>query len=157
MDDRSRKVLSKLQAQCARREYCLSDIREKVRKALDSEDEASDVLDALLKDGFVSDARYASAFAREKASISGWGPVKIRYALSAKRISREIIDSALEAVDENTADSRLRRLLDTKWKSLTSGCRTAPEDAKLKLIRFALGRGYSYEQLQPLLKEYQAI
>ena len=31
MDDKARKVLDSLQAQCARREYCVSDIR---RKAL---------------------------------------------------------------------------------------------------------------------------
>ena len=79
MDDKARKVLDSLQAQCARREYCVSDIRLKAVRKLDGDTQAAEeIVESLVADRFVSDLRYAGAFAREKASLSGWGPVKIR-------------------------------------------------------------------------------
>ena len=90
----------------------------------------------------MDDLRYASAFARDKASIQGWGEVKIRYMLSAKRISREVIDQALSEIDTERASSKLQKLLETKYRSL----RDDPQ-CRLKLLRFALGRGYGYDEV----------
>lgn len=72
--DKYKKVLDKIQAQCVRREYCTSDIRAKVLKAVEGDEEMADeMVAALVADKFVDDLRYASAFAREKSAISGWG------------------------------------------------------------------------------------
>ena len=135
------KILSSLQARCAKREYCSQDIYEKALKLFES---ARKALESLREDGFVSDLRYASAFAREKAAISGWGPVKIRFALSAKRIEKEVIDQALGEIEAPRADARMRSLLENKWKTLAGD-----PQAKLKLIRFALSRGYDYDTVAP--------
>ena len=75
-------------------------------------------MESLVADRFVSDLRYASAFAREKASLSGWGPVKIRFALSGKGIARQVIDEAIGGIDTEKAAGRLRQLLESKWKTL---------------------------------------
>ena len=147
MDDKVKKVLKALEAQCAKREYCTSDIRHKAMTRLEGDsDAAQEVVDSLVKDGFVDDLRYASAFAREKSSITGWGPVKIRYALSAKGVARQAIDSALEETDASKADARLQKLLEAKKKTLEGD-----PQARLKLIRFALSRGYEYEDIRELL------
>ena len=96
-------ILSKLQALCVKREYCRYDIAQKAQKLLkdehNPEEKLQAMVDSLVEDGFVSDLRYSSAYAREKASISGWGPIKIRTALLAKRIERSVIDEALGEVD----------------------------------------------------------
>ena len=54
------------------------------------------IVAALVEDGYADDRRYAAAFAREKSSITGWGPVKIRMALSAKGISGEMADEVAQ-------------------------------------------------------------
>ena len=142
-----KKVLSSLQRQCARREYCSEDIRQKALKALDGDAQAaSEMLEALLADGYVSDLRHASAYAREKAAIGGWGPIKIRYALRAKKISSETINEALQEIDCSAADARLERLIQAKKKSLEGD-----PQMKLKLIKFALSRGYEYDKVASLL------
>ena len=147
MDEQAKKVLSRLEAQCSRREYCSGDVLSKAVKALDGNaDQAAEILDSLIKDGFVSDGRYASAYAREKAQIDGWGPIKIRHALSVKGIGREVIDAALQEVDDPAATARLERLLASKARSLEGD-----PQARLKLIRFALSRGYEYSQVQKLV------
>ena len=140
-------MLSRLQAQCSRREYCSGDVLAKALKALDGNAAlAGEVLDSLVADGFLSDARYASAFAREKAQLDGWGPIKIRHALALKGISREVADTALLEIDEPTADGRLERLMAAKAKLLQGD-----PQARLKLIRYALSRGYEYNQIQKYL------
>ena len=74
-----KKVLERLQRQCARMEYCVSDIRRKALKAMEGDADAADrIVASLVKDRFVDDRRFAAAFAREKSALQGWGTVKIR-------------------------------------------------------------------------------
>lgn len=145
-------VLDKLQALCVKREYCTSDI---YRKALalckddpDARQKASDLVEALVKDKFVDDLRYSCAYAREKSSLNGWGPLKIRTMLMAKRIDMDIIKQALSEADSSKAERRLEAVLAGKWKTL----RDDPQ-GKYKLIRFALSRGYEYEVIRPLVEK----
>ena len=148
MEERLLQILNRLQAQCARREYCRADVRQKALKALEGDvARAETVVASLVADQFVDDLRYASAFAREKASLTGWGPVKISYALSAKGIDRDTIRQALEEIDGAAADRKMETVLRAKWKTLAED----PE-GKLKLLKFGLGRGYEYNALQDLVK-----
>ena len=149
MTDEAKKLLDRLQNLCARQECCSADMLQKALKALDYDRAAAqEVVDALVSDGYVDDARYAAAFAREKSSITGWGPVKIKFALAAKGIKGETAQAALEEIDPGKADSKLRKLLENKWKAL----REDPQ-GKLKLIKFALSRGYEYEQIREVIEE----
>ena len=148
MDEKQLQVLNRLQAQCARREYCRADIRMKALKALEGDVAGAEaVVASLVADKFVDDLRYASAFAREKSSLTGWGPVKIGYALAAKGIDRDTVRRALEEIDSPSADRKMEAVLRAKWRTLAED----PE-GKLKLLKFGLGRGYEYNALQDLVK-----
>jgi len=145
------KLLSRLQRLCAKSEHCSADIYRKALNALsestsDREAQAREIVASLIADGYLSDERYASAFARDKASICGWGPIKIRYALRSKDIPAETISAALADIDTTQADTRLERLLEAKRKALQGD-----PQARLKLIRFALSRGYDYDTISKLL------
>ena len=143
------KLLDRLRRLCSRREYCMSDILKKATTALDGDKEAAaKVLDVLVAEKYVDDLRYATAYAREKAMISGWGETKIRYMLSAKRIDRSLVDQALTEIDSSKADSRLQKLLENKAKILK-----ADPQIRLKLLRFALGRGYQYDDVVRVLQD----
>lgn len=145
--DTADKILNNLRRQCSRREYCTADVLKKAEKALDGDhQQAVKVLNVLVEEKYVDDRRYAAAFARDKSSIAGWGAVKIRYMLSAKGISKDIISEALEEVDVRKADDRLRKLLENKDRSLKED-----PQRKMKLLRFALGRGYSYDEVSAIL------
>ena len=119
----------------------------KALKALEGDRHAAEqVLETLVAEKYVDDLRYALAYCRDKASLSGWGEVKIRYMLSAKGISRELIAEALEEIDSNRAQDRLNRLLQTKYKSIKDD-----PQCRLKLLRYALGRGYSYDEVSSVI------
>ncbi len=148
MDDFA-KVLDRLQAQCVKREYCRSDIFRKALTAFEGDKDAAERLVAsLVEDRFVDDSRYAAAFAREKARLSGWGAVKISFALSAKGISKAVISGALKEVDPDEADSRMAAVLEAKYRTLKGD----PQE-KFKLIKFGLTRGYEYEKIAPVVDE----
>ena len=143
------KITDRLRRLCSRREYCTSDILKKAVTALDGDKEAAaKVLEVLVSEKYVDDLRYATAYAREKAMIAGWGETKIRYMLSAKRIDRSLVDQALTEIDAGKADSRLQKLLENKAKILK-----ADPQIRLKLLRFALGRGYQYDDVVRVLQD----
>lgn len=142
-----KKVLGRLQTQCSKREYCSSEILAKAVKMLEGDSEAAaQVLESLVADKYVSDLRYASAFAREKSSIQGWGKVKIAYMLSAKGISRDTINEAFEDIDDDSASRKLENVIRVKYRLLADD-----PQCKLKLLRFALGRGYSYDEVKNII------
>ena len=119
----------------------------KALKALDGDrDKAEKVVETLVKEKFIDDLRYSSAFARDKASLAGWGQTKIRYMLSAKGISKEVMTAALGEIDGEKAADKLERLMANKFKSLKDD-----PQCRLKMLRFALGRGYDYEEASSVL------
>lgn len=144
-----RKVADRLRRLCSRREYCSNDILRKAMDAMGGDREtAIKILDELVRDRYVDDFRYAAAFSRDKSSIFGWGVTKIRYALSAKGISREVIDEALCEIDTSSAMARLDKLLENKYR----GLKEDPQ-CKLKMLRFGLGRGYSYNEVEAAVRK----
>ena len=144
------KALDKMRRLCSRREYCVSDIRAKLMKELDGDVQKVETAINKLKDEkYVDDQRYATAYARDKASISGWGATKIRYMLSAKGVAKDVISEALNEVDEVKASTRLEKLLENKYKSLKDD-----PQWKIKLLRFALGRGYSYDEVNDQIQRF---
>lgn len=141
------KVADRMRALCSRREYCRKDILKKVMTALDGDAaKAEEVVGKLVEERYVDDRRYAAAFARDKASIAGWGAAKIRYMLAAKGVDREIIASALEDVDVSRADARLEKLMENKARSLKDD-----PQRRIKLLRFGVGRGYGYEEVSSVI------
>lgn len=142
------KVLDRMRNLCSRREYCRADIMKKAMSALDCDREkAEKVIEILVAEKYIDELRYASAFARDKSSISGWGETKIRYMLSSKGVPREVIDKALEEIDESKAMTRLEKLMENKYRSLKDD-----PQCRLKMLRFGLGRGYGYDEVSEVLE-----
>ena len=148
MDEK--KVLDRLQRLCSRAEYCSFDISRKALKSLEGDEKAAArVVESLVRDRYVDDARYARAYARDKFSLQGWGPVKIRYALRMKGITGSIADEAIaEAGTEENARARMEKLLSARARTLKGD-----PAAKPKLLRYAIGRGFTYDQVLPVVEK----
>lgn len=141
------KCLSRLQRLCSKAEYCRSQMYTKALRDLEGDaDAAKRVVDSLVADRYVDDARYASAFAREKSSIQGWGPVKIRFQLRSKGISDADIASGMSEIEEPKAARKLESVLAAKYRTLQGD-----PQCKLKLLKFALSRGYEYQEVSSIL------
>lgn len=147
-DPDPKKLLERYERQCARMEYCSSDIRRKALKALGGDaDAAEKIVASLVKDGFVDDRRYAGAFVREKSALQGWGEAKLRFMLAGKGISRDVIADALTEIDEEKASARLEKLLQAKARTLEGD-----PAFRLKLLKFGLSRGYAYDEVDAAIR-----
>ena len=103
---------------------------------------------SLVEDRYVDDARYASAYAREKATIQGWGPVKIRFQLRGKGIADAVITEALQEIEPVKAGDKLERLLTAKARTLKGD-----PQFRLKLLKFGLTRGYEYDETEAVVSK----
>ena len=131
-----------LAALCARSEHCQWEMLEKMRRwELDDAAQAR-VMARLVKERYVDDERYARAFVKDKVRYNKWGRRKVEQALWQKRIDDDIRERVLDEVDEEEYLNVLRPLLKQKRKSIKAG-----NDYELnqKLVRFALGRGFTYD------------
>lgn len=154
------KALERLQVLCSKKEVCSGQVRKKLQEwsmknVRDGKDPFPDnavsaIICRLVEDKFVDDARFAEAYVRDKARFSKWGKVKISYNLRALGISGEVVHCALENNSGLFSEEQLEALLKKKWSMLHNG--DAPEKKKEKLLRFALGRGFGYDQIIPVLK-----
>jgi regulatory protein len=143
-NDEKTRMLGRMMRLCAGRECCRSEIRRKL-SGLPAAD-VQDILDTLCREGYLDDARYARAFAHDKSALQGWGSLKIRLALQQKQIDADVIATALESIDLPAADARMEQLLRAKWKALAREEDPARKEARF--FRYALGRGYGYEEIK---------
>lgn len=131
-----------LAALCARSEHCQWEMLEKMRRWELDDAAQSRVMTRLVKERYVDDERYARAFVKDKVRYNKWGRRKVEQALWQKRIADDIRERVLDEVDEEEYLNVLRPLLKQKRKSIKAG-----NDYELnqKLVRFALGRGFTYD------------
>lgn len=137
-----------LTALCAQAEHCQWEMTEKMRRwGLDDEAQAR-VMQRLVQERYVDDARYARAFVKDKVRYNKWGRRKVEQALWQKHIDEDISQQALDEVDDEEYLDVLRPLLAQKRKTTR-----AANDYELnqKLVRFALGRGFTYDIIRQCL------
>ena len=71
------------------REYCVSEINSLLgRWGATDEETRTEIINKLIEERFIDEARYCRAFARDHFRYSQWGRVKITMVLKAKKISR---------------------------------------------------------------------
>lgn len=133
-------------ARCAAAEQCTADWRRKFATYGLTREDAEALLDRLIDEGFIDDARYARAYVHDKVNYDHWGPLKVRAGLAAKSIPARDIDDALADIPSETWDANLRAALRAKARTLHVDEQTEPEAqraVKQKLLRFAASRGYA--------------
>ena len=143
-------ALGRLRELCSRSEYCTNDMAQKLYRWGIGADTASKIIESLQRDRFVDDARFARAFVRDKYRFSGWGRIKIRAALGAKRISSGDIDAALDEIDAEEYEATALKALKAKLRTL--GDEPLDHEGRTKLLRFGASRGYEVNLLCRLIK-----
>jgi regulatory protein len=135
---------------CSRQEKCSSDIREKLEKLKLPEAQIGKVLQTLKDEGFLDETRYAGMFVRDKLRFNRWGRIKIRYMLKAKQIPEEIIDDALEDINEKDYLEILKEELIKKRRQIKEN---NPYQSRNKLARFGQQRGFESGLIFQVLDE----
>ena len=133
---------------CARAEHCQHEMLEKMWRWEMSDEAQARVMARLVKERYGDDERYARAFVRDKIRYNKWGRRKVEQALWQKRIDEVIRQQVLDEVDDEEYLSVLRPLLKQKRRSTKAA---SDYELNQKLVRFALGRGFTYDIIRQCL------
>ena len=131
-----------LAALCAQAEHCQQEMRDKMKRWGMAPEVQERVIARLVKERYIDDERYARAFVKDKICYNKWGRRKVQQGLWMKRIDDDIQQRVLNEVDDAEYLAVLNPLLKQKAKSIK-----AENDYELtqKLVRFAFGRGFTYD------------
>lgn len=139
------KIHAKAMRLCSRQEKCIYDMCTwYARKGVPSE-RIPDLVEDLVEQHFVDDARYAEAYAKEKMRLSKWGANKIAAMLRGKRIDEAVISDAIARAEEECGGVDLDALLEKKAIGLLRGEVDAYQ-VVIKLMQFSVGRGFGLQE-----------
>lgn len=107
-------ALLKLERFCAYRERCPKEVRSKLAELGLSRADAEQIYQALEADNFFQEARFARSYAIGKFRSNHWGRVRIRQELKMRNIAPEIIQEALNEIEESEYEALILKLLEKK-------------------------------------------
>lgn len=143
-----KEALLRLSAMCAQGEHCQWEMTEKLRKWELNDEAQARIMERLVKDRYVDDERFARAFVMDKVRYNKWGRRKVEQALWQKHIDEDIRQMVLNDVSDEEYLSVLRPLLKQKRRSTKAD---SEWEMNQKLLRFALGRGFTFDIIRQCL------
>lgn len=138
---------------CARGERSTGDAMRLMRTWGVPEGERQAVVDRLVAQRFIDNSRYAELYVREKSHLSGWGARKIAMQLRTKGVEKEVIAEALATIDRDEQGDRLVEKLRRKMRTTKA---QSDYEMRGKLLRYALGLGYDYDDANTALDKIMA-
>ncbi|MEG1794551.1 MAG: regulatory protein RecX [Rikenellaceae bacterium] len=147
------KALIKLTDMCSKREICPSKATELMWRWGVKANDQQEILEYLTLNRFIDPKRYALLFVREKCRLGKWGKRKIIEALRIKHISKEVITTAIEQEYKEEKET-LELIITQKMKTIKG---KDSRDIANKLIRFALSRGFEYEEVKNVLEKLKVL
>ena len=126
-------------ARCARQECSRRDISTKLVGKGATAAEAREVVDRLVGEGFIDDARYARAFVADKFRFEHWGRVKISYMLLLKWLPVNFVDESLQQIDEAQYAETLKDFLEGKLRTVRAA---TPYALGRKVAGAGISRGF---------------
>lgn len=128
---------------CSRKEYAPSDISLKLRRLNISEALTDKIIDRLRKEKYIDEKRFIRSYINDKIRFNKWGKKKISVSLRRKQFPQEWIDEAFSEFSGDLFGESLQPLLEKKWKSVKG---KSVYEKRGKLIRYALGKGFSFDE-----------
>lgn len=135
-------ALNRAAAYCSKAERCEWDVRKKLLAWELENDVVKRILDRLKKERYLDNARFSRSFINDKLKFNKWGKAKIIFELKKRQIPESIYNSILDEFSGDEFEEQLMHILSVKIKSVKA---KNDYEKKSKLIRFALGRGFSMD------------
>lgn len=143
-------ILIKLTSICAKGEHCLSEMQQKMERWQVDIDTQQRVLRYLVEEKYIDEGRFARFFINDKMKYNKWGKKKIEQALRIKRISPDTYQEVLNSIADVSYEETLLPLLLNKSKNVKA---KDDYEKRMKLIRYAMQRGFSYDQASHCLQD----
>lgn len=142
-------LLHKAASYCSISEHCISDVEDKLTAWGMADADKHKIIDYLLDEDFINEKRFCAYFVKDKFRFNKWGKIKISFALKAKKIDRQLIDDAINSIDDGEYQEMLASLLKTKLVGLKYQFEYEKQG---KLFRFAQSRGFENNVIERTIR-----
>ncbi len=143
-------ALSRTTRYCSLSEKCEQDVRKKLVAWQLSTENIEKIIAYLKEEKYLNEMRFAGFFVQDKHRFAKWGKSKIIFALKNKGISPGVINEAVKNIDSENYSEQLKTLLTSKLKSIKY---KDNYDAKAKLYRFGISKGFENELILKTIEE----
>ena len=132
-------ALNKAAAYCTLCERCVSEVRIKLTAWGMTAVQQNRIIERLIEEKFIDEARYCRAYVNDKLRFNRWGRIKIMAALRDKHLPQEHIGEAIANIDDEQYAEILKEVIANKRKELKGKDDFA---TRQKLVRHAASRGF---------------
>ncbi len=143
-EEELKKILVKAGKWSAVRDRCERELRNKLKDWEVPPDKMESITEKLKSLGFIDDDRFAMGFVSGHLKLKGWGKNKIKSALFQKGIKESLINKALLAFEKEDWKEALDKAIAKAYRSRHS---TVDYQAKQKLVRHLMGKGFNYDDI----------
>ncbi len=137
-------------SRCSQKEYCRSDIAQKLRTKGATSAEIEALLERLETERYIDEERYARAFVSDKFRFDHWGRIKIAYSLRQKGINAHTIEDALAQIDDDDYHQSLADFIASRRRTTKAD---SPYALNQKIARAAITRGFEPQMVFDALGE----
>lgn len=142
-------LLHKAASYCSISEHCVSEVEDKLNAWGVCDADRQKIIDRLISEDFINEKRFCTYFVKDKFRFNKWGKIKISFALKTKGLDKELIQLAMETIDDGEYEEMLASLLKTKLVGLKYEFEYEKQG---KLFRFAQGRGFENNVIERTLR-----
>ena len=145
-----KQATTRIASYCSKAERCEYDVKKKLLAWEQNEEVTVRILSFLYSEKFLNEERYILSFIKDKMRFNKWGKNKIIFELKKKHISENTIKKKLDELTDNEFEESLIKILQTKIKTIKA---TNAYERKVKLFRFAMGRGFQSDMISRCLEK----
>ena len=143
-------IKQKMVNYCVYQDRCHQEVEQKMRDFLLVPEAKEELLLYLMRENYLNEERFARSYIRGKFYLKSWGRNKIRNHLKFKGVPEKLINKNFDEIDGDDYEKTLRKLWHDYY-SRQSGVQDYQK--KSKTIKYLLGKGFEYENIQEVMKE----
>ena len=132
-------ALVKAQNFCVYQERYQQEVRDKIYEWGLHKADVESIIAELISENFISEERYAKAFAGGKFRIKKWGRVKIKMELKKRHLSDYCINKGLKEINDKDYTDTIKKII--QKKSLAIGEKNAFKK-KHQIGQYLISRGF---------------
>ena len=149
-----KEAIQKIEFYCSYQERCHEEVVAKLRSMKMDSDEIDEIMAHLIGSNFLNEERFACSFARGKHRIKHWGKIRIVNELKFKKISQNLINTALKEITSEEYMETFHALAERHWETIRE---TDVLKKKKKFCDYLLRRGFESNLVFEKVKDLEGF
>ena len=137
---------------CSFRERSPNEVLEKLRSWGLKEQDCTMIVTQLLDLNFINEQRFANAYCHDKFEFNSWGKIKIRTGIYTHQLPSDIVQNALDRINQEKYQMRLMELAQNKWDKLA---KEEELKRKKKTVNYLAGKGFELDLIWGAIEAIQ--